>query len=80
MSNVVRAKFRCVKSETDARFAGTKYTFAPMYEADRPEDQRYAKYTPSGELWMHVDNPAVSFAVGAEYYLDLVPVPQEELR
>lgn len=70
---MVRAKFRCV-SET--RYAGTqvKYEFMPQYDTSTPEDQRYSKYTPSGELRISVDNPAVKFEVGKDYYLDMTLV------
>jgi hypothetical protein len=43
-----------------------------VYDADQPDDQRYAKYTPVGELTMTVDNPVVSFEPGRQYYLDFV--------
>lgn len=73
----VRAKFRCSKMEA---MYGTsvKYTFAPVYQPDVPEDQKYEKATPQGELWMVVDNPAVSFELGEYYYQDLTPVPAPE--
>lgn len=76
----VRAKFRCT---SDTRTLGYpdpqhKYSFQPAYEPDRPADERYAKSTPQGELWMLVDNSAVSFEVGAYYYLDITPVPEGE--
>mgnify|MGYP001558271500 FL=1 len=73
MSNV-RAKFRCVKAEYSAYGPAIRYAFAPQYEPDVPEDQRYSKATPSGELWMNVDNQDVSFELGAFYYLTLTPV------
>lgn len=71
----VRAKFRCVKTEHSVYGPSVRYTFAPQYEPDVPEDQRYAKTTPQGEVWMLVDNPAVSFDLGRQYYLDFTPVP-----
>jgi hypothetical protein len=68
-----RAKFRCTKVEL--MFGKSfKYTFAPQYQPDVPEDQKFEKVTPQGELWMVVDNPAVFFELGADYYLDLEPV------
>jgi hypothetical protein len=72
----VRAKFRCI---TKHLVYGTsvKYTFAPQYQPDVPEDQKYEKATPQGELWMVVDNPAVSFELGKDYYLDLAPADAE---
>ena len=76
----VRAKFRCdsVESFVPAGTEGARtYRFTPQYDPSVPEDQRYAKYTPSGELRIHVDNPAVSFAPGQQYYLDLTPAEEE---
>lgn len=52
-----------------------KFRFMPQYDASVPEDQRYAQATPSGELWLNVDNPAVSFEPGQAYYFDITPVP-----
>lgn len=68
----VRAKFRCVKIERSIHASAIRYTFAPQYEPDVPEDQRYSRHTPSGELWLNVDNPDVEFDLGGFYYLDLV--------
>jgi hypothetical protein len=73
----VRAKFRCTKQELNYG-TSMKYTFVPQYQPDVPEDQKYEKATPQGELWMVVDNPAVSFTIGQDYYLDLVAVPAPE--
>jgi hypothetical protein len=50
-----------------------RYTFAPRYDQSIPEDQNYAKSTPAGELWLLVDNPAVNFELGQQYYLDITP-------
>lgn len=71
----VRAKFRCTSVETFA--AGTRtFRFSAEYDTSVPEDQRYARYTPSGELRLAVDNPNVSFEPGISYYLDFTPVEQ----
>jgi hypothetical protein len=42
-----------------------------------PEDEQYAKATPSGTITMLVDNPpAVEFlTLGQKFYVDFVPVP-----
>lgn len=74
MSNpMTRAKFRCNSVETFDGDART-YRFAPVYDPSVPEDARYARYTPIGELRMQVDNPAVTFEPGRDYYLDFTPV------
>lgn len=70
----VRAKFRCTSVETFQAGAARTFRFAAEYDADLPEDQRYARYTPSGELRITVDNPNVDFEPGKSYYLDFTPV------
>ncbi|MEV7804974.1 hypothetical protein AB0O28_18695 [Microbispora sp. NPDC088329] len=52
------------------------YRFSPQYDHSIPEDRRYAKYTPIGELRIQVDNPNVSFEPGKDYYLDFTPVDE----
>ncbi|MFI6249059.1 hypothetical protein [Streptomyces sp. NPDC051016] len=49
------------------------YRFAAVYDTTVPEDQRYAQATPIGELKIQVDNPAVVFEPGKQYYLDFTP-------
>lgn len=49
------------------------YEFSATYDPDVPEDQRYALATPYGQLTIQVDNPAVSFVPGQQYYLDFTP-------
>jgi hypothetical protein len=46
------------------------FRFQATYDPDMPEDQRYAQATPIGNIEMRVDNPAVSFEPGRDYYLD----------
>jgi len=75
----VRAKFRCTSDTHTPGFGNGpqhEYRFSPIYQADVPEDQRYAKATPSGEVRLLVDNPAVVFEVGAYYYLDFTKVEE----
>lgn len=70
-----RAKFNCQSSTTHAWSADAKtYRFQAAYDPDLPEDQRFAKATPSGSLEILVDNPNVQFKLGANYYLDITPV------
>ncbi|WP_200308251.1 hypothetical protein [Streptomyces adelaidensis] len=75
----VRAKFRCM-SETHKKWGpedshvSRSYEFMAAYDADAPEDQRFAKATPSGSLTIQVDNPAVTFEPGRSYYLDFTPI------
>lgn len=47
------------------------------YPADgSDEDQQFARYSPGGDLWLHVANPnlAGKFKVGDTFYLDFTPV------
>lgn len=71
-----RAKFRCQSVETfgaSPEEGQRTYRFWAVYDDSVPEDQRYARYTPSGELRITVTNPAVSFVPGQSYYLDITP-------
>ncbi|MEU9888023.1 hypothetical protein [Sphaerisporangium sp. NPDC051011] len=79
MSQITRAKFRCTSVErfTPADTQGPiTYRFAPQYDATIPEDLRFARYTPSGEVRIVVDNPDVAFEPGREYYVDFTEVPK----
>jgi hypothetical protein len=63
------------KTEPSGEFTWPRtYRFMAAYDHTVPEDQRYAKYTPSGSLTIQVDNPAVEFVPGKQYYLDFTPV------
>lgn len=72
----VRAKFRLSEVHHYA-YGHKKYIFRPEYDTTIPEDQRFAKASPSGEFTITVDNPAVDeqFIVGNYYYFDVTPVP-----
>jgi len=80
----VRAKFRCNTENTkvwNRRVDGAisrEYEFSAVYDDGTPENQRYAKATPVGRLTITVDNPAVVFDPGKDYYLDLVEVVQAD--
>lgn len=77
-----RAKFRCqsvesVSYDPSGELNGPRlYRFQAAYDETMPEDQRYAKYSPSGDLKIQVDNPAVVFKPGSFYYLDFTPVDE----
>jgi hypothetical protein len=70
---VTRAKFRC-NSVLKTVHTGDQrtYEFTAVYDDGIPENERYAKYTPSGTLRISVDNPNVEFTLGTSYYLDVV--------
>lgn len=72
---MTRAKFRCQSVETFGTDVDAQrtYRFQAIYDESVPEDRRYARYTPSGELRIGVTNSAVTFELGASYYLDFTP-------
>jgi hypothetical protein len=73
-----RAKFRC-SVEINKTWGPTPesvtraYEFTAVYDDGTPENQRFAKRTPSGNLTIQVDNPDVRFEPGQLYYLDISP-------
>lgn len=71
---MIRAKFRCNSvtffGDPTDEDAGRQYTLAPIYDTTTPENERFTKATPWGELKMNVDNPAARLEVGKIYYLD----------
>lgn len=74
----VIAKMR-VNSVEDFGGTSKKVRLFPVYEpagSGTPEDQRFTKATPSGEVWMTIDNPAASeqFVPGKEFYVTFDPV------
>jgi hypothetical protein len=77
---VVRAKFRCNTEGTriwgrqDGDSQRREYDFTAVYDNGSPENQRFVKATPVGHLTITVDNPAVVFEPGQDYYLDFTPV------
>ncbi|MBN9116435.1 MAG: hypothetical protein J0I36_14490 [Pandoraea sp.] len=51
---------------------------AKAYPADgSDEDNTYAKYSPSAEFKIHINNPSLlgQFKVGEKYYVDFTPAP-----
>lgn len=66
----VRAKFK-VQSVTDyGQVQQVKLT--AVTDDGIPENQRYHKYTPSGEMMLSIDNPSASeqFKPGKSFYVD----------
>jgi hypothetical protein len=71
----VRAKF---KLESIQDFGNHKlYNFRAVSDDGTEENARFNKYSPSGELKIMVDNPAVSFEVTECYYLDFTHAPKQ---
>jgi hypothetical protein len=76
----VRAKFRCTVVEDYGYSKKVKLTAACARTQDElgGENDRFNKATPSGEMWMTIDNPAASiqFEPGKHYYLDFSEAPE----
>lgn len=78
---MVRAKFtvnRIVEEKYANNYSNTKVILTPQYDQTTPEDQRYSKATPCGEMWMQVDNPLAleQFVPGKVFYVDFNEVPK----
>lgn len=75
---MVRAKM-CLRAIERLEFAPgrvqTTLKFQTAYDPEVPEDQRFCKATPGGQLSLLVDNPAAlaKFEAGKTYYLDFTP-------
>ena len=68
---MVRAKFTLIDIRTTSW--GCKILkFITQYDNTIPEDQRFQKATPVGEIEMQIDNPAAleQFTIGKSYYAD----------
>lgn len=54
--------------------------FQACYDTSIPEDQRFAKATPSASIEMQVDNPTAleQFKLGHYYYVDFTEQPVEQ--
>jgi hypothetical protein len=72
---MVRGKFQVTKIAKTS-FGSTEITLSPNYDNTIPEDQKYAKATPSGTIQMTVDNPpAVEYLnLGEYFYVDFMKV------
>lgn len=75
----IRAKF-VLQSVTTYGGEGRELSFWAQYDTTIPEDQRFAKATPSGSMKMVIDNPAaLAFfegKIGKAFYLDMVEAPE----
>lgn len=72
----IRAKFQC--SEVNHLAYGAQRMKAQVvYAGDKnAEDNTFAKATPSGEIWLQIDNPAAQNAIkpGDYFYADLMVI------
>jgi hypothetical protein len=68
MGAVVRAKFTCLnKTENTVHFQ--------VVHSGSEENEQFWKYTPAGEIHMHIDNEQARdrFEEGKQYYVDFTP-------
>ncbi len=84
---LVRAKFFVNKIERYYTTPGSaRVGFSPVTSRKNPdgsyagaceENKSFASSTPSGEIWMMIENPeaAKQFELGKAYYLDFTPAP-----
>ena len=70
---MTRGKFQCSSDTKFADEGSHQYRFYPVSNDETPENARFHKYTPSGEITLFVDNPNVSFVPGEYYYVDFSP-------
>ena len=54
-------------------------TLHTMYDHNDPEDTKFSRYTPVGQMSFNVSNPNVldMFVEGRAFYVDLIPVEEE---
>lgn len=76
-----RAKFTCSRVEDYGQ--SKKVVLNVVYEGSlgpNEENKRFTKATPSGEIWMTIDNPAASvqFKPGRSYYVDVSEAPADQ--
>lgn len=76
---MIRAKFRCSSvtffGDPSNPDASRQYILNAVYDTSTPENERFTKATPYGELKMNIDNPAARLEVGKIYYLDFTEAP-----
>ena len=73
---MMRAKVH-VTEVKDVYAGAQQINFAPVCDSSfgpngESEDNTYARYTPSGGIWLTITNPNLlgQFAVGQRYYVD----------
>lgn len=72
----VRAKFKCVENRTIGESAAIR--LVPVSSGSE-ENEEFFKWTPGGEIYLSVVNPAAAeqFEVGKEYFVDFTPAPAD---
>lgn len=71
-----RMKVQGVKKVSLGAPGSAEITLGAEYDTSIPEDERFARATPSASMTMFIDNPAAVefFELGASFYLDFVRV------
>lgn len=56
----------------------SKFRFETRYCPEVPEDIRFTKWTPWGEMVVSISNPVVlkEFEVGKDYYVEIFPTEE----
>ena len=75
---MIRALFR-VESIKSNRSPGQEVELSAVTDDKTPEGQKFAKYTPNGNMRMYIDNPAAQeqFTIGKKFYVDFNEVPED---
>lgn len=68
-----RCKMKCVKAEDIGQALAYVFTVVVGNKDMHPENDRFFKFTPSGQLTLSVVNPDVVFLPGKEYHIDISP-------
>lgn len=72
----IRAKFQC-SEVTQFAYGAQKMKASVVYAGDKnSEDNTFAKATPSGEIWLQIDNPSAQGVIkpGTYFYADLTVI------
>jgi hypothetical protein len=71
---MVRCKLKLTEIRSYAS-TGKTLVFTAQYDPTIPEDQRFAKASPSGRFEIYIDNPPAieEFKLGESYYFDAIP-------
>lgn len=72
MAKTIRAKFVVSGITPDDNGEGKHVTLMAVTSGSE-ENKSFAKYTPSGQIELYVDNPDAAFEEG-EYYIDFTKV------
>lgn len=78
----VRAKFRVTEVKKSLYVSSTEKPaeVVVLSAAMGDENKQWAKYTPSGQISMQIDNPAAleQFEIGKFFYVDFTDAPEKD--